>query len=703
MTEAAKTITHLVAAGVVLAIAILSRPEPPSMDADVDTATALNPVEDPLSATRLEIVKFNEATASVSRFEVAKVDEMWVIPSHDNYPADAEQQMADAATSVMNLDILGMVTSNRGDHATYGVVDPDVEKLKPGEVGVGTRVTMMDAKNNNLVNMVIGKEVKDQPDQRYVREVRRDPVYIVNLDPDKLTTKFEDWIEGDLLKLSPWDIRQVTLNDYSVDLALGARGIEVVWDRRNKMTFAYDDSETKWTAKELLVYDKAAETFEPVQLPENEEVNSDKLNELKNALDDLKIVDVQRKPEGLSRDLRAEADFANNREAVEDLFEKGFIPVQTSRDQFEILSTDGDIVCQMKDGEEYVLRFGKLVVGSSDGGQPEEADEAGGATAESESSDAAQQGGQGINRYLFVMARFNENVLEKPELEPLPELPPDAQVDTEDAAAPSDDTNEPEPDKDAPPEAETESTPATPAPEPADETDTPTDNDAADSGDDGAQDTEEESPAPPDDEGNGAGDTPAVSGPDLTQGNGETTAEETDAQAEPPASSDDEASPAQGPAVAAETSDATAPSDSPAEPTESDDTEAAEEAPATDAAAEEGKADGESAPADEESLEELIEKRKEIEKGNQRKLDEYKDKVEKAKDRVQELNDRFADFYYIIPDDVFQKIHLSRDECIKEKEQEEDKDASDSSEEPEASAEPGNPLRQLESLEEGVE
>ena len=48
----------------------------------------------------------------------------------------------------------------------------------------------------------------------------------------------------------------------------------------------------------------------------DEELNTAKLDELKTALDDLKIVDVSRKPAGLSADLKAAADFTTKSEAV---------------------------------------------------------------------------------------------------------------------------------------------------------------------------------------------------------------------------------------------------------------------------------------------------------------------------------------------------------------------------------------------------
>ena len=63
--------------------------------------------------------------------------------------------------------------------------------------------------------------------------------------------------------------------------------------------------------------------------------------------------------------------------------------------------------------------------------------------------------------------------------------------------------------------------------------------------------------------------------------------------------------------------------------------------------------------------------RENIEHENKRKQDEYDTKVKEAQKKVKELNDRFADWYYVIPNDVYKKIHLSRNEIIKKPEPDE--------------------------------
>jgi hypothetical protein len=87
-------------------------------------------------------------------------------------------------------------------------------------------------------------------------------------------------------------------------------------------------------------------------------------------------------------------------------------------------------------------------------------------------------------------------------------------------------------------------------------------------------------------------------------------------------------------------------------------------APDGDAAAPEEKADDVAEEKEEES--ELDKEIKRIEKENQRKLDDWKDKRGKAEEKVRELNARFADWYYVVSEDEYKKIRLTRSDLIKE-------------------------------------
>ena len=387
---------------------------------------------DAAKAESLAIISFDEDTATMRPFKVVKSGGVWVLPAHQNYPADARDQLAAAATELIDRPILEVVSTSPGDHETYGVIEPDAEKVEVGATGVGQLVEIRDGSGNWLARLVIGKEDKRPQGAggagrtlRFVRKAGQDPVYRVELDTTKFTTNFDDWIEKDLLKLSPWDIRRLTVDDstssYDID---PASGLVVSQDPTARIDLAYNDKDAAWSLVKLVEYTKDDKPEEK-ELTADEELATARLNDLRDALGDLKIVDVARKPAGLSAELKAEEKFTADREAVLSLAQRGFFPFQSG----EILSSSGETVVGMKDGVEYLLRFGnRTTMEAAAGGEGEPADAA-----------PAETGG----RYLFALARFNEALLEKPELEPLPVVP--AAADKPDADKP--DADKPDADK----------------------------------------------------------------------------------------------------------------------------------------------------------------------------------------------------------------------------------------------------------------
>jgi len=389
-------------------------------------------LSDASKAASLEIVSYDDELSTLHPFKVLQSGGVWVLPAHQNYPADAKEQLAAAATALVDLKLLDVVSKSPGDHETYGVIEPDPEKIKPGMTGVGQLIEIRDGSGNKLARLIVGKEDKRRVGAdaggrtlRFVRKAGQDPVYRVEVDTSKFTTSFDDWIEKDLLKLSPWDVRRLGLEDYSL-VAVESNGrVGVQLDRKYRVDLAYDDKDAKWSLVKLEAFSKEGEPKEE-KLADGEELASGKLNDLRNALGDLKIVDVARKPSGLSGELKAEESFTNDREAVTSMQQRGFLPLKTG----EILSTDGETIVGMKDGVEYVLRFGAptTVAGDSKaaGKDDEEAKEEKGAEPEKDA------GGETSGRYLLVMARFNEQLLDKPTLDPLPEMPADASKQEED-------------------------------------------------------------------------------------------------------------------------------------------------------------------------------------------------------------------------------------------------------------------------------
>ncbi len=516
MNETSKTLTFLAVAAAACVAAYLSQPTSAEFDASDEVGKPLTKAFDVEKAKRMKITRFDEDAAILSNFEVAQRGRLWNIPSKGGYPADAESQMAEAVDAVQDREILSVASKSPADHAQYGVIDPDSPKLDVGQTGVGTRVTLLDQSDKPLVDLIVGKEVKGAEGQHYVRRADQDFVYVVKIDPQDFSTTFEDWIENDLLKINPWDIKEVRLNDYSAKLFMTPNGqLGVDTDYRSRLTLRYNDSESKWEAVELeRATDPQKGQFETFTLEEKEELNPEKLDALKTALDDLRIVDVAKKPAGLSANLKAGDDFMKDNESLLSLIQRGFAPVGGADGAADLLASDGEVVTTMKDGVEYVMRFGELQNASAGGEKATEGEE---------------EKGQSVNRYLFVMARFNEDALEQPKLEEVPELPQ-----------------------------------ATSA------------------------------------EGDGEKKDEPAAEEEAKEEDGDEKTDEKEAEPEKP------------------------------------------------------------------DTEQLIAQRKEIEQRNQRKLDELASQIEQGKKKVAELNERFGDWYYVISNDVYKKIHLGRDDVIKQ-------------------------------------
>lgn len=390
MSEGVKTIIFAIVALLVAVAAVVSRPIQEEFDPG-DITELFEDFDDPSKAASMEIVKYDDEMGQISTFKVArdKKSGAWVIPSHAGYPADAEDRMRDAALMLVDLQVLGIASQMAGEHKLFGVVAPDKEKLSVGDEGVGLLLTLEDKRDQEIASLVIGKKVKGSEGNRFVRIPTQDVVYDVKIDPDKLSTDFEDWIEKDLLQLSAWDIEDVALKNYTVERSLNAVSID------KKFDFAAQYKDSEWGLVELTQYSKG----QPIvgALGSDEELNKDKLNDVKNAVDELKIVDVHAKPNGLGRDLKAGEGFMKDSQGLEDLFKRGFYPVRIADGEPELLSANGEVHIGMKDGVEYVLRFGEALAGSTD----EET--------------------EGKNRYLFAMARVDNSKLPAPELEDLPE------------------------------------------------------------------------------------------------------------------------------------------------------------------------------------------------------------------------------------------------------------------------------------------
>lgn len=386
---------------------------------------------DPTKASALKVEVYDEQRLKKSVFEVKQQDNgRWVIPSHYNYPVDAQQRLGRTASAVIGLTRGAMVTRWESDHGRYGVIDP--ETAVPTDEGIGRRITLAGKEDEVLLDLIVGKRVEPQPgmptsettaNDYYARRADEDEVYITRLDID-LSTRFSDWINTDLLEITPEDVIGLTVNDYEID---EERARLKVADLSHLVRSAEGGT---WLLEEL--DDPSAQ------------VNQARVMELVNTLTNLSVIGVRPKLPGLRSDLTIDPRYVRQQQDLErlsrDLLLSGLrlVPDPES-DGPKLISLEGELTVGTASGIEYTLYFGRafageeseIEIGTSADGDSTTTDDSsdGSSTGEStsETTDPTDEAApRQRGRYVFVRARLNPTLLGPEPTEPTePPRPPE--------------------------------------------------------------------------------------------------------------------------------------------------------------------------------------------------------------------------------------------------------------------------------------
>lgn len=358
-----------------------------------DTGEVLFPTfSDPASATSLSVVSWNEDQAAVGRFAVEQKAGLWVIPSHNDYPADGTERMGKAAASFIDVKKDVYYGDKVEEHASFGVLDPEGTEGKGDEKG--QRITIKDASGTILVDVIVGKQPEGKQGVYYVRLPEEKRVYGAKLTLD-VSTDFGDWIEKDLLHVEKDDIVQVVYDPYSVDEAQG----KVMGSNPVIAQLAPGaDGKDAWAA------------VAPTVSPEGTELDASKVRQMVGSAANVKIVGVRPRPEVLT---------------LPALQSKGFFVTPDGR---QLFGNEGQASIITKAGIVYTLYFGEVTFDSGTAltaGGPDE-----GAAAEGDEE------GKTANRYMFVDVRYDPT-LDPAAAAPAPAVEPPAEGDAPAAAAPA--------------------------------------------------------------------------------------------------------------------------------------------------------------------------------------------------------------------------------------------------------------------------
>ncbi|EAQ79776.1 DUF4340 domain-containing protein [Blastopirellula marina] len=390
MNELVKTSIFVGVAALFTIGAIISRPVLAPSDPEDEVGQPLFPeFDNPDQAASLSITKYDSELVTLNSLTLEESPTGWVVSSEGGYPADAADQVRNAATALIGLKVIGAFDAMPSQLADFALVKPDAETLNITDSGVGQLVVISNADKKPLAELIIGKQDDKQPENRYVRIPSRDRVYVVHLEADAFPIEFEKWIDSDLLELSPFDVTQMTFRDYNAALLQGGAGGARI-DRADKMEAVvdYNDIDNKWTLSSLKLLQNGR--LAPAELGPEQKLNDTALTAARTALDELQLVDVVKKPAGLAENLKVDGQF--NNEGLDTLILNGFLPYGSA--PMTLIGDSGEINIHTKDALKYRLLFGK----EEDGGE------------------------EGPRRYLMVQVELDKAALPPPEMTAVPEL-----------------------------------------------------------------------------------------------------------------------------------------------------------------------------------------------------------------------------------------------------------------------------------------
>ena len=350
MKESLKTLAFILVAATLAILASVVEPESATPKLMSDQGEEFYPkFRDPQAVKTIEVIDYDEYTATTRPFQVEQLKGRWVLSSNNNYPVDIGDRLIKTAGALIDLKKDAVKSDSPLDHSKYGVVDP-VDQKAAGLTGRGKRVTLRDARKDVLADFILGKPVEAQPGYRYVRVPNEKRVYAVKTDADP-STKFSDWVNSGIARIPTAQIRKVSIISYQVDEASGALG--------NLDQVALTREADNW------------------KMAGAERINLPIVQTMARTLENLKIVDARPKPEALAKSLRS-GQVEITIESALSLRQKGFFVTPNGR----LMANEGEMAVDTVNGVVYQLRFGEV------------------ATTPGETKPSG-------NRYLFVMAVFD--------------------------------------------------------------------------------------------------------------------------------------------------------------------------------------------------------------------------------------------------------------------------------------------------------
>lgn len=186
---------------------------------------------------RIRISSWDAREMANRSLELQLENDVWVLPQHYNYPADASERVGELAGILLGLRLGVSISSEIALYKECRLYDPtDSQHTQQYQNGFGTRVQMWDAKNEIIVDIIVGSQVDKDASKHYVRLRDEQSIFTIPWALD-LPLRFVDWVDRAVAKIDATTIKSIHLNQYRMQMQDGKlkrrRGIRVSFHRDN--------------------------------------------------------------------------------------------------------------------------------------------------------------------------------------------------------------------------------------------------------------------------------------------------------------------------------------------------------------------------------------------------------------------------------------------------------------------------------------
>ena len=162
---------------------------------------------EPTTVRRIIIEQYDPKTRKLATMVARRKGEQWLLPDKDNFVVSNARHIAQVTNSLLQREVLEETSRREADHSNFGVIDPALYKTTANKSALGIKITLEDASKRPIANLIVGKPAGQntgggQTQKRFVAVPGQPNVYMLEINPFALTTRFEVWIQPNLFQLS---------------------------------------------------------------------------------------------------------------------------------------------------------------------------------------------------------------------------------------------------------------------------------------------------------------------------------------------------------------------------------------------------------------------------------------------------------------------------------------------------------------------